>query len=407
MSQKIAILYIFVFASAYLYSCGKRPPYFSLYKEDKKAFGTYIANKGIQSAFPEAGYIITDKSPYLHESGGQEGKAGIQDYNTGNGKVFFLIHRELKYLSKEEAYSLIAFAEEGNQLFLSVANFPEELEEALNLKVISDILNYPDSLSLYLLHPLTGDTLNFNYPAYNIDAYFYNLNSFVRNNLEILGWNRNFHPNFIKLNYPSGGAIFIHLAPAAFTNYFLLHKNNDQFLNLAIAHIPDNPDMIFWDEYFLYKYPQGLAGEFSALSLFKNHEILKWAYRLAIGILLSLVILETARRQRIIPVRKPIENTSLNFITTIGKLYFQNKNNNDIGYKMTLQFMDYARNKYQVSGNELNSDFIRRLSEKSGYDKKALEEIVYYTKLIKDIPNVSDELLLEYHQLIDEFYKYH
>ncbi len=209
------------------------------------------------------------------------------------------------------------------------------------------------------------------------------------------------------MNYPSGGAIFIHLAPAAFTNYFLLHKNNDQFLNLAIAQIPDNPDMIFWDEYFLYKYPQGLAGEFSALSLFKNHEILKWAYRLAIGILLSLVILETARRQRIIPVRKPIENTSLNFITTIGKLYFQNKNNNDIGYKMTLQFMDYARNKYQVSGNELNSDFIRRLSEKSGYDKKALEEIVYYTKLIKDIPNVSDELLLEYHQLIDEFYKYH
>src|SRR5690606_36227948 len=97
--------------------------------------------------------------------------------------------------------------------------------------------------------------------------------------------------------------------------------------------------------------------------------------------LLSILLLETKRKQRIIPIIKPLQNTSLNFIKTIGNLYFQKKNNNDIGQKMTNHFTEYIRSNYHIPATELSEDVIIRLSEKSGYDKDKLKVIAYYSKM--------------------------
>lgn len=388
----------------FLSGCRKNMTDYTLRRNDMRPFGVYIAFNGMKEVFPDAFHQIADKSPYLFEPGNIEGKISINDSYLKSNTAYFILHDYIN-VSVDELEALDDYVNSGNFLFISSNVPPAILLEKYSLKTNSDYTNYPDSLLVSINHPDNGSEVNFAYPAYNYDAYFTSIGS---EDTEILGRNRNGEPNFIKINNPSNGAIFIHLAPSAFTNYFLLYNNNFDYFNFAMSYIPEDIEVFYWDDYFLYKkYSTGSSSEsFSALALFRENEILKWAYWIAIGILISLLLLETSRRQRVISIKPQLQNTSLNFIRTIGNLYFQKRNNNDLGYKMTIQFMDYSRTRYQVSSVNLNSEFIERLSEKSGYDIKELEEIVKYAKLIKDNPNIADEILLAYNQLLERFYKH-
>ena len=45
----------------------------------------------------------------------------------------------------------------------------------------------------------------------------------------ILGKDEYGRANFVKLDYEGGGSLYLHLAPLAFSNFFLLHKENKAY----------------------------------------------------------------------------------------------------------------------------------------------------------------------------------
>lgn len=389
-------------------SCKKNVLEYSLWRGDTRPFGLYVAYNNLAAMFPDAEMMIADKSPYIFEESNNQGSVSINNSFTSSVTGYFIIHNYI-FTSEEEEKALVNYAAQGNFLFISSREIPKKLLDRYNLKIHRNYMRLPDSLTVSVQHPETNIAKSFAYPAFNYDAYFQPIND---DSITVLGYDENGNPNFIQIHFPSNGAIFLHLAPSALTNYFLLYKENIEMYQYMMSYLPSNLEAVYWDDYFRYKRYSSSSGEgrndnsFSALKLFREHEILKWAFWLTIFTLLSILLLETKRKQRIIPVIKPLQNTSLNFIKTIGNLYFQKKNNNDIGQKMTNHFTEYIRSNYHIPATELSEDVIIRLSEKSGYDKDKLKDIAYYSKMVAEYPLISDEIILEYYKLLEQFYKH-
>src|SRR5690606_39136280 len=103
--------------------------------------------------------------------------------------------------------------------------------------------------------------------------------------------------------------------------------------------------------------------------------------------------------------RKALSNSSVDFVKTIGRLYFQQKDNRNLAAKMTTHFLGNVRNRFQVPTGRVDETFESRLSYKSGYPPEKIKEIVRLIRLTESGEAVADEDLLTLHDRIDDFYK--
>ena len=121
----------------------------------------------------------------------------------------------------------------------------------------------------------------------------------------------------------------------------------------------------------------------------------------ALGIYL---IFETKRRQRIIPILKPIQNDSVAFVETIGRLYYNNKNHANLAEKMTQHFLEFVRSHYYLNTNMLDKQFTKMLSVKSGIDIAHTDSLIYNIKMVQDNMPVDEAFLYSLYTQIQVFY---
>jgi len=108
-----------------------------------------------------------------------------------------------------------------------------------------------------------------------------------------------------------------------------------------------------------------------------------------------------------IPSKMPIANTTLDFVKTIGRLYYQRRDNGNLAAKMGQHFLEHVRNRYNLSTSLLDEQFVDRLAYKSGYSKAELREIVDNIAIFQDYVYVSDDSLMDFNNKIEAFYKHH
>jgi VanZ family protein len=124
-------------------------------------------------------------------------------------------------------------------------------------------------------------------------------------------------------------------------------------------------------------------------------------------ILMSIIYLfESKRKQRIIPIIQPLKNASVDFVKTIGRLYYQRHDNKNLAQKITMHFQDHVRSKYGIRTAINDPEFESRLAWKTGYDLNAIKDLLYYMNMLQDEPSVTDEGLLELNRKLEHFYKY-
>ena len=191
-----------------------------------------------------------------------------------------------------------------------------------------------------------------------------------------------------------------------FSNFFLLYENNRQYYEKLVSLLPRDAKKIVWDEYYLYHYnnskPQQKQG---ILSVILNYENFKWAFWVALLFLFLYVITEIKRKQRIIPGYEKPKNESLEFVTTIGKLYYEKGDHKNLAEKLTQYFFDYVRNRYKISTAEINSLFIQQLAAKSNKDVKEINAIAESIHTINLSNAITQKQLMDYYELLEKFYK--
>ncbi len=337
----------------------------TLKQKDKNPYGFYAARKLLPLLFPDA-TIIDDNSPVYH----------LAKPSDSAQEAVILTSMYLN-ADKDELEKIVEFVKEGNHVFI--------ITKSLNYKALeffgfnsSDISNDDgdfqdgsDSLAQTLSMPRFIDTATYIYPGKRYSNYY---NTVASAKILVLGRNRSNHPTFIQLKAGLGN-IFIHTAPLAFSNYFLLHKNNISYMQQAFSLIPDNVSKVVWNEYYLTKRERP-PPEPNWLSVLFQYESFKWAFITAISALLIYVISEMRRRQRLIPLFDKPKNDSLDFVQTIGRLYYDRKDHKDLGNKMSLYFLEHIRNRYKISTDPLDETFMKTLHTKSGYPERDIQEIV-------------------------------
>ncbi len=357
----------------------------TLSKEDKNPYGAYIVYRQLKDLFPQAN-IHSYRLPVYNQVN------NFDDVNT----AYFLICPQLN-ISREDVTELLDYVVSGNYVFMASDNFSKALMDSLKFRVTRrfELVNR-DSVTINFVNPLLRAKDNYSFKQMTIDGY---INKLDTANSLVLGTNQLQDANFIKMPYGEG-AFFIHASPLCFSNYFMLTDKNADYVSKALSYLPQDVNKIFWDEY----YKLGPDGSQNPLRFFLNNPFLKWAFRIGVAAMVLYVLFSMKRRQRIIPVITPLGNSTLDFVQTVGNVYFNQRDNKNIAQKKISYFLTDLRSDFFLSTHQLNEEFVEALSKKSGLDKQDVDELINLIRAINESGEVSDETLLHLNQLIDNFY---
>ena len=125
----------------------------------------------------------------------------------------------------------------------------------------------------------------------------------------------------------------------------------------------------------------------------------------AIFTLLLYVVMEMRRKQRYIPVVTKPRNDSLDFVKTIGRLYYDKGDHKNLCRKMAAYFLEHVRNRYKLATGNLGDDFVKNLQFKTGYEESEIRGIVSYIKWLDESQAVSQNQLTDFHKQLESFYK--
>jgi hypothetical protein len=305
---------------------------------------------------------------------------------------------------ERELKAILNHAITGNHVFISAFTISKNLLDSFKLEVSSGMFSdRDDSMSLTIVDPSGPYSLKYNYPGFGLGRHFTKMDSSVTN---VLGRDEAGRADFVKFTYQGGGTVMIHLEPAAFTNFFLLHKQNKRYYDIAMSSIPDTVQQVRWDDYYrhhTFGKDDTARSAFSKLGTFIKDEVLRWAFWLTLLLFALIYLFESKRKQRVVPVIKKLDNTSLDFVKTVGRLYYQRRDNKNLAVKMATHLLGHIRTRYNMNTSQLDEQFVEKLSFKSGYPASAVAELVDEMKKIEDAYEVSDEQLLLFNDKIDTF----
>jgi hypothetical protein len=104
----------------------------------------------------------------------------------------------------------------------------------------------------------------------------------------------------------------------------LLKDNHHQYTEKIVSYIPKG--QITW----LIKGQTGESISQSPLRFILNQPALKYAWFLFLIGMVFFMIFNAKRKQRVVPIIKPLTNTTVDFTKTIGNLYFQEGDHQNI-----------------------------------------------------------------------------
>lgn len=384
--------------------------------KSKDPYGTHIMHELLKT------YLPGEKVTVLEDSI----SAGLSVEPSKPANYIFI--GEGAFMSTFDVDTLLHFVDNGNLAFISSRTIPFDLmfhlyyEECDNYPW-DDYLAYPDTtVSLTLTHPdLEGST---DYPFKYITRYRtaeyrwqYIESPYFCDQEEgflALGHMNDSLVNFARIQY-GGGYFYLHTTPLAFTNMQLLDKTGLEYAGKVFSHLHEGP--IYWDEYS--KVPEWLGRRQneawrgnarrlmaeSPLQYILSEPPLTWAWYLLLALGLLYLFYQAKRRQRIIPVLEQNTNTSLEFIATIGRLFFIQNSHKQLALEQMKLFQAYTRNHYNLQRREMDEEFVNRLSAKSEIPVEDINKIVNLYANIEKSSYISNNTLVDFHKLLDEFYK--
>lgn len=381
-------------------SCSRKSinPRISLWHQDKIPYGTWFAYQSLFYLYPDTVDIVIQKmSPEIFMA--SDDSEGFEDDSIQKKPELYLSVSRNFFASDAETENLLNYVKNGNHLVIAALEFSSDLLDTLKIDVSH--ANIASSTDTVLYMARSGNKAAFEsygYPGFTPKQFFEIKDS---SQWVVLGKNHNGFANCIRMQLDSG-TITLHANPLQFTNFFLLHKNNHRIWSSLLEGLPSEYSTIWWDNYF--RNWKKDTDSFSSLGVFMKYPSLKWGLYTILIMLILLLFSEMKRRTKPIPVLSPVENSSLDFVKTIGRLYLQHRDNVDLARKMESHFRDFIRHQYNLSGQVPDTELAGQLSLKSGVDQELIKSILSEFRMIDEHGAVSDGDLLHINELIEQFH---
>lgn len=338
---------------------------------------------------------------------------------------------EAQLLDSTASQAILDFVEAGNQAFFSTRLFPPELLAELYSNMCPELeedwwgysdfwdmqlkvnlshpeLQMPDDITLY--HIRRRDTTVYAWQYFELDYMCEGDTAPV-----ILGYGNDSLINFVRFDYGKG-SFYIHSMPLAFANISLLDKAGVDYAGRVFTHLAEGP--IYWDNAtrttlaiaersnanYIPEYYRGLSEE-NPMRYMLAQPALAWAWYIGLAMGLLYLLFRAKRQQRIIPVLETNTNTSLAFIRTIGSLYFLQNSHKKLALQKMKFFLGDVREQFRIQTKQLDAAFATELATRAEVSEELINRILLYYNNINSSKFVSENTLMEFHQLLEQFWK--
>jgi hypothetical protein len=351
--------------------------------KDKTPFGTYIIYKRVKDLFP--GVTLNPRREPVYNA----------LTNESLKESSYIIICPGIDVTKVEYGQLVKYIAKGNDVFIAASDFGTLLQKKLHIDTRADFTFQQGKTPIRFLNPAL-DTAKF----YQLDkgcGSFY-FNSIDTAKATVLGQNDSRKANFIKYRFGKGN-LYLMANPKMLSNYSLLTPQGAAYAATALSYVR-NTKQLLWDEY----YTQGSGDAESPMRVFLSNPALSWAYYISLFSLLIFVLYEVKRRQRIIPVIAPLQNSTIDFVTVVGQVYYEKRNNANIAHKKTIYFLEYLRDQHKLKTGKLDEEFTEMMTRKTGIEPQLARNIVNAINFINTHGHITDQELIKLNYLIEQFY---
>lgn len=391
--NKTAKLYIVIFILAIiamLYHEQVKPKpinWFPSYtKNHKIPYGTYVLYQSLDDLFPEVAIENINLPPYVYLK------------NSERKGSYLFIDENIDF-DKETQDHLMDFVFKGNNVFVSTSSFDID---TLNIQTKVLYGDAGEKLFFKLYSP------SFKNKEYSFDRGFSNtvfseidttkcvvlgLSGFVNST----GERTQSGANFIKYKW-GAGSFYLHTFPQAFTNYQILNSPNEKYAAGVLSYI-ENPTTLLWDSH----YKTGKSRISSPLHYILSNKSLKWAYFITLIGVLFYILFEGKRKQRSIPIIKPLKNQTLAFTRTIANMYYEKQEHKNIAEHQIQYFLEYIRIKLHIPTYKLDTQFYSDLVARSGKSKESVEKLFKIINSIHSKNQITQQELERLNKRIEEF----
>ncbi|MEE9363647.1 MAG: DUF4350 domain-containing protein [Cellulophaga sp.] len=352
----------------------------------KRPFGSHILTQELPSLFPNRKITVFNKSCYQILT--EEKLPELSNY------IFINTHLAF---DKQESNKLLEYAAKGNTVFLAATYFSGVLADTLNINATRNYGIIEDTIAITYTNKHFSSKKHLFSKGLN-NTYFNKIDTVKA---KVLSYTKiedeNKEINFIEMPFGKG-KFLINTTPQAFGNYYML-KGNTQYIANAFSYLNDAP--IIWDDYK----KEGRVVIKSPMRFVLTQASLKWAYYTTIICLLLFVIFRAKRNQRIIPVIEPLKNSSVEFAKTVGTLYYQHRDFNDIIAKKSNFFTAFIRTNYYLNITSITEKTAANLAAKSGKTIAECKELLEYLIHLKNKKINTEHDLIALNKKIAAFKK--
>ena len=393
----IALTALAIFGIVLLeYSKPKKINWFGSYAQHHKIpYGTYIFHEQLERLFSESKITNLSSPPFqiLSENDSIEG-------------TYVFINDYVQF-GESELDKILDWTSEGNTLYIASMDFEDQLLDTLGLE--TDVMSIFEVDTDYFEFQLSNSKLNGTNAIFDREDYATYFNKIDTLNTSILSTIQGFNSteedstaiklpaNVIKQSF-GNGTIILNTLPQAFTNYYILNSPNHSYTAGLMSYLDGSKPMNL-DNY----YKSGKSFYTSPMYILLNTKELKWAYYIMLIGVVFYIIFEAKRKQRAIPIVKPLRNQTLDFTRTIANMYYEKEKHNDIAQHKVQHFLEYIRTHLHLSTTSINDEFIKNLAARSN---NSIEDTKHLFKTIKTLTqgeNLNNIQLERLNSLIETF----
>ncbi|MFT4022371.1 MAG: hypothetical protein QM664_01155 [Flavihumibacter sp.] len=398
MRNPAAIGFALLFAALVLTGCKKTlNRNITLSKSDRNPYGAWYAYAQLDWLFPGATVLDNTESPATKSHGNWTQLEWLAEgFKTDSSRALYMVLASTFDPSPEEWEKITAFADAGNSVWLSAGDFGDRLTDSFHL-ALSSIDSGEANFHTAFLAP--ADTTTFTYPGFSWHGYF---SAFDTAQWQPLA--RDGHGKVVMIGSrdTTHGHWLLQSTPFAMSNFFLLHRQNKKYYDQLPLFFPEDIDVVVWDNYFRQPFHQKKYDQWSVMT---GSAPLRWS--LFVGLLAAALYIgsEIKRRQRMIPVVDPLTNSSVDFVKTVGRLYFNRHDNADLSLKMLSHFREQVKARYGLQSADWSAEFEQALVYKSGKPAADVSRLMVQVRQVDALQSISDNDLLALNQSIDQFFK--
>lgn len=368
----------------------------TLSNRDRIPYGSFLLYEMLPDLFPVMPLNSMERPLFLTLR--EESRAGANLIFISDALAF----------DPSESDLLLAAVDSGASVFASAMAFEGPLADSLGLSVAIDFSwQRSDTLGIRLSNPRLDDVPSPHLPGRSGGFYFEERALADAGVAErdsgdtrptVLGRDDRGRTNFVRIPW-GAGAFYLHCLPQLFTNYHVLDPVSRSYVGAALSHLPVRPTL--WDEY----YKPGRAMVRTPLRYVLSQTPLRNAWYLTLGAIVLFMLFMARRRQRIIPVIEPVRNTTVDFVNTVARLYWQKGDHHNLAVKKIQHFLDHIRQHYFIATDRLDDAFIRRVARRSGLPPADVEALFRYLEDVRRRETLGEAGLRRLHQQIDHFYR--